>query len=187
MAVGDSVIVRDFLYVEDINGKMIPSGDPSNYVSVPSNYILTADEPSTSTTRADVIGFTIPLLSGQRYLIELYGAIQTVATTTGASFGWRLSAGTCSVFGFLEASISVASEETELKAGVYAVSTSNTLAGSFMTSTGVSIINQPHQISSIINIVTSANCNLFLTFGTEVAGSTATLLTGSLIKVTKLT
>jgi len=140
---------------------------------------LTSLFSSTSTTRANVTGMSFAVTSGKKYKITLMGCVQTAATTTGGSIGFVLTSGTGTICGFITMAISVSTAATDLTTTIRAINATNTTAGSFITSSGVSVINTPHYFTSelIFDCVTSGVFQL--QFGTEVAASAAQINAGS--------
>jgi hypothetical protein len=136
---------------------------------------LTAPFASSSTTPSAVTGWTIPVTSGQVYLVRMVGTYQTAATTTGCRLGLIAGGGATGVFnGSARASISNASAATELSIPISSVA-------SRLVTTGVSAINTPHFIQCDFVFQCTASGTLAIAFGSEVAASTATLNANSLL------
>lgn len=136
---------------------------------------LTTNYTTTSTTRANIPEFVFNIEAGKEYKITLFLNFQTVATTTGVSFGFITPTGTANVTGFLNLDITQTFGATNFQGNIRAISSSKTLAGSFNTSTGVSVINSPHTGYSEILLKCITSGTFQVQFGSEVAGSTSQL------------
>lgn len=133
---------------------------------------------STSVTRTDVTGMSFNVVAGKKYKIDLLGTYQSAALTTGGSIGFVLTTGTGTIQGVARMANSVASNALDSTATIYAISSSNALAGSFLISNAQSIINTPHYVQAEL-IFTCATTGVFqLQFATEVAASAARLNAG---------
>jgi hypothetical protein len=159
-----------------------PGGGGSAPLFIP----LSANFASTSTTRAAVTGWTFACGAGKTYRIEIIADYQSVATTTGGSMGFVLTSGSGTIRGFMEADISQSTVATMLRAPIRAISNSNTLAGSFMTSSGVSVINSPHSWYALVTLTCTVTGVFVVQWGTEVAASSAQLNANSSMIVTTL-
>jgi hypothetical protein len=138
---------------------------------------------SSTTTRVNVPNMNFQVTAGKKYEIKLVGSYQTDALTTGASIGFVLTSGTGNIIGFVTMAVSQATVATDLTATIRTISSSNTLAGSFITSTAVSVINSPHYFNGelIFDCLTSGVLNL--QFASEVAASSAQINAGAVIIV----
>jgi hypothetical protein len=147
---------------------------------------LATNQTSTSTTRVNTPGFTFNVVAGKSYKFEYNGLFQTAATTTGASVGVVLASGAGTITGYMEIDISQATVATGLRTPIRAISTINTLVGSFIIGTSVSVANSPHNVfgNMVFTCTTSGVINF--QFGSEVNLSTATLLAGTSLIVTQL-
>lgn len=136
---------------------------------------LASNFPSTSVTRANVTGMSFAVTAGKKYSISLIGDYQTGVTTTGGSIGFILTSGTGTIRGFVTMSISQATVATDLTTTIRAINATNTTAGSFIISTGVSVINSPHYLTGelIFDCLTSGVFQL--QFASEVASTSAQL------------
>jgi hypothetical protein len=149
---------------------------------VSDNYIeLAALFSSNVVARANVTGWTINMTTGKNYLIEIIADYQTAATTTGGSLGFIMASGTATIRGWAEGDISQAIAATELKTPIRAISSSNTLAGSFFTTTGVTVINSPHTISARLYVKCTSSGVFNVQWASEVAASAAQLNAGSVM------
>lgn len=141
---------------------------------------------STSVTRANVTGMSFAVTAGKKYLIKLIGDYQTAATATGGSIGFVLTSGTGTIKGSAEMEVSQSTVATGLKSTIRAINATNTTAGSFITSTGVSVINSPHGFSATL-IFDCLTTGVFqLQWATEVAASSAQMNAGSVMIVETL-
>jgi len=147
---------------------------------------LSANFASTSTTRAAVTGWTFACGAGKTYMIEIIADYQSVATTTGGSMGFVLTSGSGTIRGFMEADISQSTVATMLRSPIRAISNSNTLAGSFMTSSGVSVMNSPHSWYALVTLTCTVTGVFVVQWGSEVAGSSTQLNANSSMIITTL-
>lgn len=161
-------------------GDLVVSGGSAPFAM----YRLTAPFSNSTTTLQDVTGWAFPVTAGKIYRIEIIALYQTNTTTTGGKLGFYLPSGTGAVVGYLEGGISSATVATELKAPIYAIGASN-LAGSFLLTSGVNVINTPHHIdgSLIFNCATSGE---FRAQWSGEAATAAQLNTNSVLLVTVL-
>lgn len=138
---------------------------------------------STSVTRANVTGMSFAVTAGKKYKISLIGDIQSAVTTTGGSIGFVLTSGTGTIKGFMTMAVSVSTVATDLTTTIRAINATNTTAGSFITSTGVSVINTPHYFTGelIFDCVTSGVFQL--QFATEIVSTAAQMNAGSVMIV----
>lgn len=141
---------------------------------------------STSVTRANVTGMSFAVTAGKKYKINLIGDYQTGVTTTGGSIGFILTSGTGTIKGRVCMAISQATVATELATTIRAINATNTTAGSFITSTGVSVIDRPHYFTGdlIFDCLTSGVFQL--QFASEVASTSAQLNAGSVMIIETL-
>lgn len=140
--------------------------------AVPVLISLAANFSSTSTTLSTVTGWSFAVLPGVTYRIEVLADYQTAATTTGGTLGINLSGGaTGNVRGFCKGSVSQSAVATELSIPIR--TTSGT--GSFLTTTGVSVINSPHSFLLFITFVCTGVGTFNIQWATEIAGSAAQL------------
>lgn len=142
--------------------------------------------PSTSVTRVNVTGMSFAVTAGKKYSISLIGDYQTGVTTTGGSIGFILTSGTGTIRGFVTMSISQATVATDLTTTIRAINATNTTAGSFIISTGVSVINSPHYLTGelIFDCLTSGVFQL--QFASEVASTSAQLNAGTVMIIETL-
>lgn len=141
---------------------------------------------STSVTRANVTEMSFAVTAGKKYRIQLIGDYQSAATTTGGSIGFVLISGTGTIKGFVTMSISKSTVATDLTTTINAINAINTTAGSFIVSSGVSVINSPHYFNSelVFSCITSGVFQL--QFATEIAGSASQMNAGSVMIVETL-
>lgn len=141
---------------------------------------LNASFPSSNVARANVAGLSFNAVAGKRYKIEIIGDYQTVALTTGGSLGFVMTSGTATIKGLASMQINVASPNAlGLTTSITAINATNTTAGSFITSTGVSALNIPHNLYANL-VLTCVTSGVFqVQWGSEVAGSAATLNGGA--------
>jgi len=140
---------------------------------------LASNFSSTSTTRANVTGMSFAVTAGKKYSIKIVGDQQTAATATGGSIGFVLPSGTGNIKGFITMAIGQSAAATDQTITIRAINATNTTAGSFITSTGVSTINSPHYFYGelIFECITSGVFQM--QYGTEVASSAAQMNAGS--------
>lgn len=136
---------------------------------------------STAAARANVTGMSFAVTTGKKYGIKLVGSYQTAALTTGGSIGFVLTSGTGTIVGFVAMAVSQATVATDLTTTIRAISSSNTLAGSFITSTAVSVINSPHYFNGELIFDCLTTGVLQLQFATEVAASSAQINAGAVM------
>jgi len=146
----------------------------------------TSNQSSTSTTRADVTELTVPMLAGKKYRIELYAMMQSPATTTGCSVGFYLSAGTATINGIIRGLVQTSASTTALDQFINVLTTTAGATGSFFTTSGVGAINTPHALGGSFYVESASDCDFKVQFGSEVAGASTTLLSGSAIIVDQL-
>jgi hypothetical protein len=163
------------------------SGDEFNLAPT-KNYFLTSAFPSTSTTRANITGWSFSVEAGKSYTVEIIGGYQSVALTTGGSLGFVLSGGGVGTIAGYVSSLNTQATSTaiNLKTGIRAVNAVNTTAGSFHTSSSVAVINSPHNIQSkvVFNCTTAGTFSV--QWGSRINGSSAQLNAGSIMIITKL-
>lgn len=141
---------------------------------------------STSVTRANVTGMSFAVTAGKKYKITLIGDYQSAALTTGGSIGFILTSGTGTIKGFVTMSISQAVVATDLTTTIRVINATNTTAGSFTISTGVSVINSPHYFYADLLFDCLTTGVFQLQWATEVAASAAQMNAGSVMIVETL-
>ena len=146
---------------------------------------LTANVSSTVNTRANITDWSFLVTAGKSYRIEVIATYQSAALTTGGSLGFVLPTGAGTVFGFVEGDIVNTAATTTLRQPVYAINATSTTAGSFITTTGVGVINSPHSIHSVIAFNCTTTGKFQVQWATEVAASAAQLNAGSTLYVTE--
>lgn len=152
-------------------------------------YELTSTFPTVAqanVTRVNIPGWNFNVVAGKTYRVEIIASYQAAALTTGGSMGVVLNSGTGTIHGFMEGEILQTVSAGGLKTSIRAVSTSNTLAGSFMTTTGVGVIKSPHSWYGLFTFKCITSGVLQLQWGTEVANSLASLLSGSIVLVEEI-
>jgi hypothetical protein len=133
---------------------------------------LAALFPSSVTTRANVTGWTIPILAGKKYLLEIVGTYQSAAVGTGGSLGFVLASGAVTpVHGFVEMAIANTAVATGLKGTIHTINTTNTTANSFMTSTGVGVINSPHSLNATVRFTCTTTGVMNVQWASETTSS----------------
>jgi hypothetical protein len=141
---------------------------------------------SSSTTRANVTGLSFAVLAGKKYKIELIGDYQTTDLATGGSLGFIMISGAATIKGNATMETSITSANNlGLKMSITSLASASA-PGSFITSTGVSAINSPHNLSA--NLVLSCNTSgvFQVQWGSEVDTSPATLNSGTVLLITQL-
>jgi hypothetical protein len=126
------------------------------------------------------------LLAGKKYRIELYGMMQSPAVTTGCSVGFYLSAGTATINGIIRGLVQTSASTTALDQFINVVTTTPGATGSFFTTSGVGAINTPHALGGSFYVESASDCDFKFQFGSEVAGASTTLLSGSALIVDQL-
>lgn len=146
---------------------------------------LTANVSSTAVVRANITDWSFPVTAGKSYRVEVVSTYQSAATTTGGSLGFVLSTGAGSIFGFMEGDTVNKTAATTLRQPIYAVNATNTTAGSFITTTGVGVINSPHSLYGVVTFNCTASGTFQAQWASEVSDSAAQLNTGSVMYVTE--
>jgi hypothetical protein len=126
-------------------------------------------------------GLNFSVNSGKKYLIKFIAKYQTTVNTTGCRIAWKSNNNHACVGNF-SGSISSVAASNELKAPIDLISSSEIL----FSTTGVSAANSPTSLGSEFILKASANDVISLHFGSEVSGSAATLLSGSIILISLL-
>lgn len=139
---------------------------------------LAANVSSTSTTPADITGWSFNAVAGGNYLVKIVGTYQTAATTTGGRLKIAGTA-TCGVGGRFYGGISNAAVATEL------AQPAQTMTTEFIT-TGTAVINVRHHIGADIIFQCTGAGTIKFQWGSEVAASTATLAQASSIIVERI-
>jgi hypothetical protein len=141
---------------------------------------------STVVARANVTGMSFAVTTGKKYSIYIVGDYQTAVTTTGGSIGFVLTSGTGTIRGSVTMSVSQGATNTNQTTTIRAINATNTTAGSFITSTGVSVINSPHYFSAdlIFDCLTSGVFQL--QYASEVAASASQINSGSVMIIETL-
>jgi hypothetical protein len=178
----------DMSSIITINGTPVTAGgtytittSPNTTTTIP----LASAFNNSSTTRTGVTGWSFNITAGKRYKVEIVGTYQTGVTTTGASIGIVTSSGAATVKGYLEGAISSSPVATNLKSTIRAVDASNTTASSFLTTTGVSVINTPHYIGGLFTLNCTTTGTASIQFGSEINTSNAQLDSDSLLIITE--
>ena len=146
---------------------------------------LTSNVSSTAVARANVADWAFGVTAGKSYRIELVAMYQSASTTTGGSVGFVLTSGAGNVAGFVNGDVSVSTVATTLRAPIRSINATSTTAGSFLTTTGVSVINTPHSIHSVITLDCTTSGVFQVQWGSEVAGNASRLNAGSTMYVTE--
>ena len=147
---------------------------------------LSTNVSSTSTTRANITDFQFNCVAGKTYRIEIIASYQTAVITTGGSMGFVLPTGAGTIKGFMEAEIVQTTGATGLKTSIRAINATNTTAGSFMTSTGVGVINSDHSWYVLVTFKCTTNGTFQVQWGSEVASSSATLMADSVMIIEEI-
>jgi hypothetical protein len=113
------------------------------------------------------------------------GNFSTTTITTGASFG-NVASGTSIARGFCSIGVSASTVNTAVTGTISAINTINTTLNSFVTSASVSTTNVPVFFNYEIVLTTSVSGVYNFQFGSEVLGSSVSLLAGSMMIVTQL-
>lgn len=181
---GNAATATKLATPKNINGIAF---DGSVDVFVQRTFVLGSNAVSSVVARANVSGLFFSALAGKRYKIEIIGDYQTALVTTGGSLGFVMTSGTATIKGLASMEVSVSSANAlGLKNSITAINTTNTTTGSFITSSGVSAVNSPHNlcVNLVLNCATAGNFQV--QWASEVAGSVATLNAGTVMIVTQL-
>lgn len=130
---------------------------------------------TSGTALIEVGGLSFSLTSGVTYQYEFYVRFASSVTTTGIRLGVSYPAANWSTIYSL---IPIAANGTasHLEGQI-------TVSGGSVTGTGVAVVNTDYQASIIGTINPSASGNLTVHFGSEIAGTTVTIKSGSLGKL----
>lgn len=163
--------------IKTINGNSIVGGGNLNISGTvaPTFLNLANNFSSTSTTPATVTGWSFSVINGVTYRIQVIGAYQTAATTTGGILGVSLTTATGTVRGYAMGTIVNTAAASDLIIPIVATSG----AGSTITTTGVSTINSPHYIGLDIIFICTNSGTFNIVWGTEVNASAAQINAGS--------
>lgn len=165
--------------IKSLNGTtLLGSGDftLTRSVKLASNLAVSA------TTRSSVSGMSFSIAAGKKYTIQLFGEYQTAATTTGGSVGFVLTSGAGTIKGTAELQ---GPSGTEKKL-INAISSSGTLAGSFTSSTGVTAPATSYFLQAALYLECTTAGTFQLQWGSGVANSAATLMSGTAMVITLL-
>lgn len=146
---------------------------------------LITNQSSSSTTRTNMTDFAFNAVANKRYKVEILGGFQSNTLTTGLSIGF-VTSGTGSVIGRVSIPVSQSFAATEQAGTIRAISGSSTLAGSFVTSTGVNPVNSPHVFSGNLIYDSTASGIFRIQFGSEIDGSIVTILSNTTLIITQL-
>lgn len=138
----------------------------------PKALTLAANTPSSSTTPTAVAGLSFNAVVGRRYHVKFIGEYQTVATATGCRLGFIGTVGVSSIRGRMRGGISAGTVATELARPI-------TSTAAVLVTSGATPVGVPHHLGAEYVFVCSASGTHGIRFGSEVAGSQATLLAGS--------
>lgn len=165
------------------------NGQPSSSLSLPyfQRLPLVSNASSTSTTRTLITGWQFDVTAGKNYRVEIIGTYQTAALTTGGSLGFVLTSGSGSgtIHGNMEGKVTSTNTSAAMHQSIYAVNNSAATAGSFLTTTGVGTINQPHYIGGSFIFNCTGSGTVQAQWGSEVAASAAQLNAGSVMFLTE--
>lgn len=163
------------------------NGQPSSSLSLPyfQRLPLVSNASSTSTTRTPITGWQFNVTAGKNYRVEIIGTYQTAALTTGGSLGFVLTSGSGTIHGNMEGKITSTNTSADMRQSIYSVNNSAATAGSFLTTTGVGTINQPHYIGGSFIFNCTGSGTVQARWGSEVAASAAQLNAGSVMFLTE--
>ena len=163
------------------------NGKPSSSLSLPyfQRLSLVSNASSTSTTRTPITGWQFDVTAGKSYRIEIIGTYQTESLTTGGSLGFVLTSGSGTIHGIMDGKRTSTNTATDSRQSIYAVNNSAATAGSFLTTTGVGTINQPHYIGGSFIFNCTGSGTFQAQWGSEVAASAAQLNAGSVMFLTE--
>jgi hypothetical protein len=155
----------------------------AQWVTLRTLYKLSSAASSSITTLADISDWTIPVVSGNTYRIEVIAMYQTAALTTGVKLAiYARDSAVGSIIGMMEGGLSAASVATELKTPITVCAASNA-AGSFLLTTAVSTINTPHYIGGTMIFTCTTSGNIRFQMASEVASSAAQINANSVVIV----
>lgn len=162
-------------------GEVVGSGGGGSSAPGLKLRITNSDFTVTSTTMSDVSELAFTMEAGKSYKIDVVLRYRGAATTTGGKFGfYSKSPGYCFITGFLEGAITSAAAATALKVPIR-VCYNNGDADSFITTTGVNSTSKDHIIHGTCYIVCEDTGVFQPCWGSEVSGSGATLIAGSML------
>ena len=187
---GKAIATKEYVLSQGININGIPAllGGNVNFTTAPQTVTilpLTNNYLNNTTTRTSVTGWNFSVLTDKRYKIEIIGTYQTGVLTTGCSLGFILSSGTGTIQGIMNAEIAQTTSATGLRTTIRAINNSNSTVGSFITTTGVSVINSPHYIGGILNFKCTSSGTFEIQFASEIGSSTSQLNADSLLLITE--
>jgi hypothetical protein len=172
-----------FLYGKNSTGTEYLLSNPIKYLSILS--VAFPAVAQANTTRVSVTGWSFPVVAGKSYKIEINANYSTAAATTGGSLGFTLTTAVGSIVGNIDATIVNTGSPTNLKQSIYAVNAINGSAGSFLTTTGMTLGGIGNFKSDCIFNCTTSGI-FVVNWGTEVANSGAFIRPGSALIVTQL-
>ncbi|WP_291131748.1 hypothetical protein [Flavobacterium sp. UBA7682] len=152
-------------------------------MNLPAIVKLSSNISSATDARATVAAFSFAALANKKYRIELIGSYQNDTVTAGGSLGFNLSAGTGFIRGSAEMQTTANGLQKEL---ISVISTANTDVNSFITSSQVSAINTAGFINASLYFECITAGNFQVQWGSGVAGTNATLNSGTVLIVTLL-
>jgi hypothetical protein len=140
----------------------------------------------TNTTRVPVTSWSIPVIAGKSYLIEILSTYRSVVATTGGSMGFTTSGGAVgTIRGYFEGDLSNTFTAAGFRAPLSAINTVGTTTNSFLTTTGTTLgQSQCFNARAVFNCTTGGS--VIVNWGTEIANSRAWLEAGSSLIVTLL-
>jgi len=144
---------------------------------------------TTSTTITDGINlWSHTVVAGKTYRFQVAGLHQAAALTTGIRLSILPSGAVGTVVGRAVGAIAQGSVATGLAAGLFAVATSTTVwpVGSTLLTTGVGVINSPHDCTMDFLYTCTTSGTLAIQFASEVAASAAQMNIGSMLVVDEL-
>lgn len=151
--------------------------------NLPTIVKLPSSVSSATDARSTVTAFSFAVLANKKYKIEVLGSYQNNTQTAGGSLGFNLSAGSGFIRGNVEMQTTSNGAEKRL---ISVISTTNSDANSFMTSSQVSSVDTARFINATIYFECNGAGNFQLQWGSGVSGTNATLNAGTVLIVTLL-
>lgn len=132
----------------------------------------TAGYTNSTTTSSDIVGLTLPVLSGRAYKLEVVGIFRTAATTTGLGLNFT---GPAVTYMSWTGKIQLAAAGSDQFYEGTVVTAAAAMATTKVVSTGVIAATTDYQFTITGLIIPSANGTLQLQGSSEVAASAITI------------
>jgi hypothetical protein len=159
-------------------GTRIGVNATGDVINVPTTVVYTSSVASaTNTTRVNVSGLLFLITNGKKYRVQIIGSYQSASTTVGGILGFILPSGSGTIVGKAEGEIASSKTTglgiaTGLRVTLKVINSLSTTIGSFLQTSAVNPVNEPHYIGADFIFTCTGSGSLQVVWASSTTGTT---------------